>query len=360
MPKKKPLIVWTGGGTAGHVFPALAVYDELKKMGDFRHFWYGSISGMEREILKNYPEITYVGLPSGKLRRYLSLRNFFDLFLIFWALLSAFFSFLLRRPALVFSKGGFVSVPPVMAAGLLGIPVFTHESDFSPGLATRLNIPWCKKIFLAYPEVVDKIPKKAGKRAQVVGNPIRKEIFQGSIEIGRDISGLASDKPVLLVVGGSSGAKQINDLVADSWSSLSEKYHLIHQRGGESPALEADSRHYFSREFFSSELPHLLALSDLVITRGGANFLWELGAVGLPMVIIPLEAGSRGDQVENAEYFSKHFPVRVLKGKEVLPEKLIQALEELESLPKNPAGNSSSLSFTAREKMAEEIHKSLH
>ena len=309
-------IVFTGGGTGGHIFPGLAVADELRQLcmeagKDCRIIWIGSSKGMDRSIIEKSGSVdTFYGIPTGKLRRYFSLENLVDVFKIIGGCIASFFLLLKLRPAVVFSKGGFVSVPPCLAAGLLKIPVFTHECDFSPGLATKLNSRVAKKVLLSYPETARYFGEKFKGRLEVTGNPVRPIFYNTDKEKGRRFLQLQEGKPVLLVLGGSSGARQINNLVLENLDYLTEHFQVVHQTGGEKAHFDEAAipqnisgtyKHY---GFIYSEMPDVLACADLVLSRSGANSLWECAVLGKAMVLVPLcGSGTRGDQVENARFF---------------------------------------------------------
>jgi len=296
----KKRILFTGGGTGGHVYPALAVIERMNR-DEWDVSWLGSSSGMERGIIER-TEIPYYGIPSGKLRRYFSLRNFTDLFRIAAGLIRSIYLLKKLKPELLFSKGGFVSVPPVMAASMLKIPVFTHDSDIGPGLATRINARFADKILVSSDESRKYFAPRFKEKIAVTGNPVRLSLFSGNRETARSLSGAPEGKPVILVMGGSLGAEQINKLVFDNLDRLTEKYFIIHQTGQKNfQALEKEN--YYGVPYFNDELSHIFALSDLVISRAGAGALWEFAAAGLPSLLIPLESGSRGEQIKNAEAF---------------------------------------------------------
>lgn len=305
----KPCIVVTGGGTGGHVFPALAVAEELQARADVRLVWIGGTTGIERRIVRRWG-MEFLGIPTGKLRRYFSLQNLWDLFKTAAGILRSFCHLSRLRPVAVFSKGGFVSVPPVLAAGLLGIPVVSHESDYDPGLATRLNRRWSRVMAVAYEESLRFYRHGRGfrGRAVVTGNPVRAEIFRATAAEGLRLAGFspADPRPVLLVVGGSLGARQLNELVKDNFEEILRKWRVVHQRGQGEWGLADVPGAYFSQPFFSAEFPHLLAASSLVLSRAGAGSLWEMGVLGKPAILVPLGAGSRGDQLRNAELCRKH------------------------------------------------------
>lgn len=335
-------IVFTGGGTGGHIFPGLAVADELRQLcmeagKDCRIIWIGSSKGMDRSIIEKSGSVdTFYGIPTGKLRRYFSLENLVDVFKIIGGCIASFFLLLKLRPAVVFSKGGFVSVPPCLAAGLLKIPVFTHECDFSPGLATKLNSRVAKKVLLSYPETARYFGEKFKGRLEVTGNPVRPIFYNTDKEKGRRFLQLQEGKPVLLVLGGSSGARQINNLVLENLSYLTEHFQVVHQTGGEKAHFDEAAipqnisgtyKHY---GFIYSEMPDVLACADLVLSRSGANSLWECAVLGKAMVLVPLcGSGTRGDQVENARFFVDSGVALSLVGDEADSQHLQEALNKM-------------------------------
>ena len=318
--KKPSLIVFTGGGTGGHVYPGLAVIEELRSRGffeDHRLCWIGSSGGMEREIIRR-AGIDYFSVPSGKLRRYFSLKNISDLFKIAWALIVSVLFMLGKRPAVVFSKGGYVSVPPVMAARICRIPVVTHESDFDPGLATKINSRFADRICLSYSESRRYFAESMHKRIVVTGNPIRGGILEGDDAAGRRAFGLPAEKPLIFVIGGSLGAMQINDLMETVYKDVLSEAEILHQTGGGN-GTDTPAAGYVRREYIHDEMSHVLAAADLVITRAGAGTLWECGSLGKAMrLLIPLgTAGSRGDQLRNAAYFRENGAAEVLEGENI-------------------------------------------
>ncbi|NNM67609.1 MAG: undecaprenyldiphospho-muramoylpentapeptide beta-N-acetylglucosaminyltransferase [Spirochaetales bacterium] len=296
------VIVFTGGGTGGHVYPGLAVLAQLKQLTSARLLWIGSHDGLEKTLVEQ-AGVEFYGIPSGKLRRYLSFKNLTDLFKILHGYFAA--RKLLKRfkPCVVFSKGGFVSVPPVWAARSLKIPVVSHESDFDPGLATKLNLKSSRWVCVPYPESVQHFPASVHERLLVTGNPVRFEFSQANPEALRQAWSLPQGVPVVVVLGGSLGAVQINELIKARLEQWAGKVFVIHQTGKDwTPP--ADTAWYRSRPFFTTEMPDLYACADVVLGRAGAGTLWEACAVGVPLLLIPLEVGSRGDQVRNAQYFS--------------------------------------------------------
>jgi UDP-N-acetylglucosamine--N-acetylmuramyl-(pentapeptide) pyrophosphoryl-undecaprenol N-acetylglucosamine transferase len=295
--------VFTGGGTGGHVFPGLAVLERIRDSGVVDVGWIGATRGMERAIVRER-SVPFYGVPVGKLRRYVSLRNLWDVFRV--AAGTARSLALLRRlrPAVVFSKGGFVSVPPVVAARLLGIPVVSHESDADPGLATRINARFSSEVLVAYDATRTCFGTAVRDRVRVTGNPLRPEILRGDRNAGLARLGLSEsdERPVVLFLGGSLGARQINELVSLIRPRIQEQWRIVHQTGEHGPAAHADAS-YVAAPFFADELPDVLAAADILVCRAGASTLWEAAALAKPMLLVPLAAGSRGDQVRNAAIF---------------------------------------------------------
>jgi UDP-N-acetylglucosamine--N-acetylmuramyl-(pentapeptide) pyrophosphoryl-undecaprenol N-acetylglucosamine transferase len=232
-----------------------------------------------------------------------------------------------EKPALLFSKGGFVSVPPCAAAASLGIPVFTHESDYTPGLATRINIRFAKKIFVPYEETLSSFPASCRERVFVSGNPIRPEFRAADPAKGRAFIGVGGEDRILLVLGGSQGAREVNELIRTCLPKLTEMFFVVHQTGPLSDWELKPSERYRPYPFIRDELPHVIAAADIVVGRSGAGTIWENAALGRPMVLIPLSgSGTRGDQVENARYFERAGAAALLPGGAVSPENLVQTL----------------------------------
>ena len=299
-------IAFTGGGTGGHIYPGLAVVSYLKNLLPHRIFWIGSGNGMDRTIVES-AGIEFFGIPSGKLRRYFSLRNFLDIFKIAAGFFAA--RKILKREgaSFLFSKGGFVSVPPCAVAHIMKIPVFTHESDFSPGIATRLNARFAERVFIPYKESAVFFTGKAAKKVRVSGNPVRAEFATADPAKGRAFLGLGEGERILLVLGGSLGSREINDLVMACLKRLTEFFTVVHQtgEGNIEDALKENER-YKPYAYFKDEIPHIIASADLVLCRSGAGTIWECKFLKKPMVLIPFRgSGTRGDQVENARLFEE-------------------------------------------------------
>ncbi|MDR0601319.1 MAG: undecaprenyldiphospho-muramoylpentapeptide beta-N-acetylglucosaminyltransferase [Treponema sp.] len=338
-------IAFTGGGTGGHIYPGLAVIEHLRKRlppESCRIFWIGSKTGMDRAIVER-AGLEFFGVPSGRLRRYFSLKTIPDMFRVAAGYFAAGKILKRERPVLLFSKGGFVSVPPSAAAASLNIPVFTHESDYSPGLATRINIRFAAKtggrVFAAYGDTAELITGafkdagrgfSAGDLVTVCGNPVRPE-FRGADPFrGRAFLGLEGGERILLVLGGSQGARELNELVRLSLDRLTESYVVVHQTGeGNEKGLSGGER-YRVYPYFRDEMPHVLAAAELVVSRSGAGTVWESAAAGRPMVLVPLSGrGTRGDQVENARFFEKAGAAVVLSGGDAVPRRLAETIAVL-------------------------------
>lgn len=343
-------VVFAGGGTGGHIYPGLAVADCLRKLAEKNNekieiFWIGNSSGMDRKIvLNNFDQDgklsvdKFYGIPSGKLRRYASFKNFLDLFKIFAAVVCSFFILLKIKPKILFSKGGFVSVPPCFSAKILGIPVFTHECDFTPGLATKINSKSAKKILLSYEETKNYLSSSAKKKAIVTGNPVRPVFYEADKKRGLDFLGIKNkDKLILAVIGGSLGAKQINDLVRENLSWLCDNFTVVHQTGVNNFAEEnfvcSDEKiveNYKPYPFIYKEMPDVLACADVIVSRAGANSIWECAVLSKPMVLIPLcGSGTRGDQEDNAAFFESKKAALVLARENAIGKNLLKALEKL-------------------------------
>ena len=319
-------IVLTGGGTAGHVTPNIALLPKLRELGYDVHY-IGSYNGIEKTLIEAC-DVPYYGISSGKLRRYFDLKNFSDPFKVLKGFSEA--SKLLKKlkPDVVFSKGGFVSVPVVIAAKKHKIPVIIHESDMTPGLANKLSIPSAAKVCCNFPETIAHLPK--GK-AVLSGSPIRKELLTGNREKALAFTGLSGKKPVLLIIGGSLGSVVVNEAVRSVLPKLLEKFEIIHLCGkGKLDQTLTAMNGYVQYEYISDELKDLFALSDIVISRAGANSICEFLALRKPALLVPLSAAaSRGDQILNAHSFEKQGFAAVLEEEALNGDSLLDALNQL-------------------------------
>ena len=314
-------IVLTGGGTAGHVTPNLALIPRLQADGWEVHY-IGAANSPEQELIARVPGVTFHCVSVGKLRRYFDLKNFSDPFRVVKGVVQA--TALIRRlkPKVVFSKGGFVSVPVVYGAKLNGVPVVIHESDMTPGLANKLCAPIAKVECCTFPEAV----KYAGGKGVHTGTPIRPEILSGSRLSGLKRFGLADDRPVLMVVGGSSGAQAINQAVRQALPALLENFQVLHLCGkGNLDASLTGTQRYVQREYLNEEMADAYACADIMISRAGANALCEILALRKPALLIPYPLGaSRGDQILNAESFRSRGLSHVLQQEDMTPDTLIK------------------------------------
>lgn len=319
-------IVLTGGGTAGHVTPNIALIGRLKEQG-YQISYIGSYNGIEKTLIEELG-IPYYGISSGKLRRYFDLKNFTDPFRVLKGFSEARKLLKQLKPNVVFSKGGFVTVPVVVAAGRLKIPTIIHESDMTPGLANKLCIPSAVKICCNFPETKAHLPE--GK-AVVTGTPIRQELLQGDAEKGRAFTGFTTEKPVLMIIGGSLGAQAVNDAVRRILPQLLEDFQVVHLCGkGKKDDTRDGLKGYVQYEYIESELADLFAMADIVISRAGANAICELQALKKPNLLIPLSANaSRGDQILNARSFEKQGFSMVLEEEAITDNVLLKAVHDL-------------------------------
>ncbi len=320
-------IVMTGGGTAGHVTPNIALMPALKEAG-YEIYYIGSYAGMEKGLIEAQ-HIPYYGISSGKLRRYFDLKNFSDPFKVLKGYGEAVSLMKKLKPDIVFSKGGFVSVPVVLAAKTCHVPAIIHESDITPGLANKIAIRGAKKVCCNFPETMKYLP--AGK-AVLTGSPIRGELFLGSAQKAKRLCHFADEgRPVLLIVGGSSGSKAVNEAVRKVLPQLLKRFNLIHLcgKGNLDDSLNGTDG-YCQFEYANAELSDMLALADLVISRAGANSICELLALHKPNILIPLSAAaSRGDQILNAKSFRSQGFSFVLEEENLTAETLLDAVKEV-------------------------------
>ena len=316
-------IILTGGGTAGHVTPNLALLPELKKMG-FEVKYIGSYNGIEKGLIEA-EGIEYFGISSGKLRRYFDWKNFSDPFKVLKGYFEAKKILKKEKPDIIFSKGGFVAVPVVYAAAKRHIPAIIHESDITPGLANRLCMKKAAYVCANFPETIKYLPE--GK-AVLSGSPIREQLFNGDREKGLEFTGFKNGKPVILIIGGSTGAAHVNDAVRDILPTLLRDWQIVHLCGaGKTDPAFDNVEGYRQYEYVSKELPDVFAASDLVISRAGANSICELLALKKPNILIPLSAeASRGDQILNADSFEKQGFSYVLREEELTNETLLTAI----------------------------------
>lgn len=319
-------IVLTGGGTAGHVTPNLALLPSLKAAG-YEITYMGSYDGIEKKLISDF-DIPYVGISTGKFRRYFDPKNFTDPFRVIKGFSEAKKFLKQYKPDVVFSKGGFVSVPVVRAAAVLGIPCVIHESDMTPGLANKLCIPVAKKVCCNFPETLKLLP---ADKAVLTGSPIRAELSQGNKLSGLDMCGFSANKPVIMVIGGSLGAANVNKAVREALPKLLKDFQVVHLCGKDKvDNLLLNTPGYKQFEYIKAELKDLFAMADIVISRAGANAICELLALKKPNILIPLPAASsRGDQLLNAKSFEAQGFSIVIDEDDLTTDLLVDRVFEL-------------------------------
>ncbi|MDU1414023.1 MAG: undecaprenyldiphospho-muramoylpentapeptide beta-N-acetylglucosaminyltransferase [Clostridium sp.] len=319
-------IIMTGGGTAGHVTPNIALMPKLKELG-YEIQYIGTASGIEKKLIEE-EKIKYHAISSGKLRRYFDVKNFTDPFKVIKGVFEAKAIIKKEKPNIVFSKGGFVSVPVVLGAYFNKIPVIIHESDMTPGLANKISMPYATKICVTFEEAMNHVNKK---KAVLTGSPIREELFKGSKIKGREFCGFKDNKPVILVTGGSLGSRIVNECVRESLKDLLKEYNVVHLCGkGNIDRNYNMIEGYAQFEYIKEELSDLMQLADIVISRAGANTIFELLALKKPNILIPLSAkASRGDQILNAKSFEKAGYSMVIEEENLNALSLLDAVKDI-------------------------------
>lgn len=322
-------IAFTGGGTVGHVSVNLSLIPTALEKGH-QVFYIGSKNGIEREMIESQlSNIKYYPISSGKLRRYLSFENAKDVFKVLKGILDARRVLKKEKPDLLFSKGGFVSVPVVIAARSLNIPTIIHESDLTPGLANKISLKFSKKIYTTFEDTLKYLPKD---KADFVGATIREDLKEGNQQKGYEITGFDSDKKVLLVMGGSLGSKKLNDIIRDNLEALLHDYQIIHLTGHGLVDESYKQKGYIQYEFVKEELTHLLSITDTVVSRAGSNAIYEFLTLRIPMLLIPLGLDqSRGDQIDNAKYFESKGYGKMIPEDQLTQFKLLEQLKQIES-----------------------------
>jgi len=332
------MVVVTGGGTGGHIFPLISIIEELRRRDVRDIVWIGKRMGEEEKWSEEFG-ITFFGIRAGKLRRYLSLKNLFDVINILAGFFQSYLLLKRLRPRVLFSKGGFVSVPPALAAHLLRIPVLTHESDLSPGLATRIISRFAEVIFTSFEET-----GKYLNAEDVVfsGNPIRGLIKEAEANRGKEFLGFENDLPIVTFLGGSLGAEKLNRTVSKMVETLDIKFNIVHQCGsrklGEKiSSIKGKVKNYRVFQFLKEHMGDVLAASDLIVSRAGAGAIYEIAYLEKPSILIPLSrSASRGEQVLNARYFSEKRAAIYIDEEQLTPEylysKIIEILDDREKL----------------------------
>lgn len=317
-------IVLTGGGTAGHVSPNQALIPLLIEEGWEIHY-VGTKAGIERTLIEPMQGVTYHAVSSGKLRRYFDWKNFTDPFRVIAGMFQSFSIIRRLKPSIVFSKGGFVSVPVVVGAAMCGVPVVMHESDITPGLANKLCKPFAKSVCTTFPECA----KLLGAKGVLTGTPLRAQIFSGERSKGLSLAGFDGTKPVLMMIGGSLGAQTVNAVLRESLPALTEKYDVLHVCGkGNMDASLEGMASYRQFEYLSEELPDAFACADIVLSRAGSNSLSELMALKKPALLIPYHSG-RGDQVLNANSLKARGLAHVMIQSDMNAQSLPAAIDAL-------------------------------
>ncbi|MGD1919618.1 MAG: undecaprenyldiphospho-muramoylpentapeptide beta-N-acetylglucosaminyltransferase [Pleurocapsa sp.] len=319
-------ILLTGGGSAGHITVNLALIPMLSESG-WEIIYIGSIDGIEKELISKVKKVKYYGIATGKLRRYLDWQNFTDLFRVLKGILEAYQIIRQEKPRITFSEGGFVSVPAVLGSRLNGVLVITHESDLTPGLANRINIYSSQKICTTFRETLNHLPQEKGK---FIGAIVRPELKQGKPEKGRIFAQLNSMKPVILVVGGSLGSAYINEILRSLLDVLLEKFQIIHICGKGNLKSNLKRKGYKQFVYVDSELPDVMSLADIVISRAGSNFIFEFLALKKPMILIPLSSkSSRGDQIDNAMVFRNRGCAEVILEENLTKDSLLGTIHNV-------------------------------
>ena len=318
-------ILLTSGGSAGHITVNMALIPMLKEAG-WEIIYIGSFAGIERELISNIRDVSYFAVSTGKLRRYFDIQNFIDIFKVAKGIFQAYIRIRQEKPNIAFSKGGFVSVPVVIASWLNNIPIITHESDLTPGLANRINMRFARQICTTFTDTLDYLPRHEGK---YIGAIVRPELKQGNPEKGRAICQFDSNKPVILVTGGSLGSQYINQTIR-SILDLLLKFQIIHICGKDNLDSSLERPGYKQFEYVSNKLPDLMSLCDLAISRAGSNFIFEFLALKKPMILIPLsKKASRGDQIENAKVFQSKGWADVILEENLNKEVLLDSINNV-------------------------------
>ncbi|HDM4905922.1 TPA: undecaprenyldiphospho-muramoylpentapeptide beta-N-acetylglucosaminyltransferase [Staphylococcus aureus] len=321
-------IAFTGGGTVGHVSVNLSLIPTALSQG-YEALYISSKNGIEREMIESQlPEIKYYPISSGKLRRYISLENAKDVFKVLKGILDARKVLKKEKPDLLFSKGGFVSVPVVIAAKSLNIPTLIHESDLTPGLANKIALKFAKKIYTTFEETLNYLPKE---KADFIGATIREDLKNGNAHNGYQLTGFNENKKVLLVMGGSLGSKKLNSIIRENLDALLQQYQVIHLTGKGLKDAQVKKSGYIQYEFVKEDLTDLLAITDTVISRAGSNAIYEFLTLRIPMLLVPLGLDqSRGDQIDNANHFADKGYAKAIDEEQLTAQILLQELNEME------------------------------
>lgn len=296
-------VLFTGGGTVGHVSVNVALIPEFEKNG-YKISYIGSKDGIEKTMIEKFSNVNYYEISSGKLRRYFDWKNFTDPFKVIKGIYQSIKIIKKENPNFIFSKGGFVSVPVCIASKILNIPIILHESDLTPGLANKINIKFSNHIFTTFEKTLNYLPKY---KSSFGGAIVRDDIYNGDKEKGYKLCGFPDEKPIILIMGGSLGSKIINEFIWKNLDELLKTYHIIHLVGKNSYNANINKKGYVQFEFLKSELFDIFKIVDFTISRAGANSIYEFLALNLPSILIPLGKNqSRGDQVDNSKFFEEN------------------------------------------------------
>ncbi len=326
--RHKPRILFTGGGSAGHVTLNLALIPWFLQQG-WDVFYIGSYGGMEQDLVARFPEVRYYGILTGKLRRYFSWQNFGDMVKIPLGCLQACLKVHQINPDIIFSKGGFVSFPVVVGGFVNRKKIFMHESDITPGLANKMSLPFVSTFFTTFPETKRMIKQK--QKVICIGPVLSDRLFDGNREKGAALAGLTTDKPTIMVIGGSLGAKSLNEAVAQNLPAILSKYQLVHIAGKNGYNPDLKGRGYIQYEYVDAGLKDLLALADVVVSRAGSNSIFELASLCKPMILVPLPStASRGEQSLNAQSFADKGYAEIIADEDIAkPEIILPMLDKV-------------------------------
>ena len=356
--QEKKKIIFTGGGSAGHVTLNLALIPWFIKHG-WEISYIGSKGGMEQELVAKFPEVKYYGILTGKLRRYFSWQNFVDMIKIPLGCLQATVLVHKINPDIIFSKGGFVSFPVVVGGYVNRKKIFMHESDITPGLANKMSLPFVSTFYTTFPETEKYIKNK--QKVRCVGPVLSDRLFNGNREKGAEFAELDPHKPTVMVIGGSLGAKSLNDAVEQNFESILKKYQLIHIAGKNGYNGKLHHQGYHQYEYVDAELKDLMALADIVVSRAGSNSIFELASLHKPMILVPLPAkSSRGEQSLNAKSFADKGYAEIIKDEDIANPNIL--LPMLDKVYQNRAKYSQAMAenpvkITTNEALCEDICK---
>ncbi len=356
--QKTKMIIFTGGGSAGHVTLNLTLIPWFIKQG-WEISYIGSKGGMEQELVAKFPEVKYYGILTGKLRRYFSWQNFLDMIKIPLGCLQAIILVHKINPDIIFSKGGFVSFPVVVGGYVNRKKIFMHESDITPGLANKMSLPFVSTFYTTFPETEKYVKNK--QKVHCVGPVLSDRLFNGSREKGAKFAHMDVSKPTIMFIGGSLGAKSLNDAVEKNLGDILEKYQLIHIAGKNGYNKNLAHEGYQQYEYVDTELKDLLALADIVVSRAGSNSIFELASLHKPMILVPLPAtSSRGEQSLNAKSFAEKGYAEIIKDEDIAnPDILLPMLDKVyqhrEQYRQNMENNP--VKITTNEALCEDICK---